>query len=54
MVKQLQRDPFRDLGQYLSLGPQRSTIDDPFLEKDLNNPHVCTNKKLLALVENLP
>jgi hypothetical protein len=54
MVKQLQRDPFRDLGQYQSPGPQRSTIDDPFLEKELNNPHVCMSKKLLALVKNLP
>ena len=54
MVKTLQRDPFRDLGQYLSPGPLMSTIDDPFLEKCLNNPHMSDTTKMLSLTENLP
>lgn len=53
-MQQLQKDPFRDLGQYLTHGGRVSSIDDPTYEKDLNNPHLSDTKKLLSLTKDLP
>lgn len=51
---QLQKDPFRDLGQYQTYPNRISSMFDPFFENALNNPNASDLNKLMGLIKELP